>query len=433
MIHETIISFSNELGKVNKSILGHIKKMVEKNNKELIVVVIDDDKFQLKLIIHQLKSAGIVNITTYTSAVEALNDIADINSPETIIFLDLNMPSMDGIEFISLLNDAEYIGALILLSGENERILESTSRLAISYDLNILGHIVKPLKQFQLDRLLKEYKFYKKTKTSSFKKKIIYSTNRLRQALELDELFTVYQPKINLRTRELESIETLVRWAHPDDGIVFPDQFISLAEEAKLIKQLTLYVIDRALKDMKIWKEEGISVIIAINVSMDDLSDRSFIKEVETRLLKYNVKADELILEVTESKLMEEYSTSLNILTSLRLRKIGLSIDDFGTGHSSMVQLRDIPFTELKLDRSFVHGAWKDKTLYTIFKASQQLAQNMNIKMVAEGVEDVDDWEFLIKEECDYAQGYYIAKPMLPHLLKKWSMDWEKKMKDITL
>ena len=164
---------------------------------------------------------------------------------------------------------------------------------------------------------------------------------------------------------------------------------------------------------------------MTVNISMDNLTTLDFADYVAREVVKANVPQTGLVLEVTESRLMKDPVAPLDILSRLRLKHIGLSIDDFGTGHSSLTQLRDIPFDELKVDRSFVHGAHRYAPLRAIFEASLGMAQHLGMRTVAEGVEDHADWEYLRSSGCDLAQGYFITKPMPANELSTWLVDWE--------
>jgi len=220
-------------------------------------------------------------------------------------------------------------------------------------------------------------------------------------------------------------VETLVRWRHPRDGMIFPDQFIGVAEAHKMIDDLTRAVIADALDQARAWREKaGLALRIAINISIDNLAALDFADAVTAQAAAAGVAPQDLVLEVTESRLMENMRAPLDILTRLRLRRFRLSIDDFGTGHSSLAQLRDIPFDELKVDRSFVHGANANETVRAIYDASLRLAKQLGMEVVAEGVEDRNDWEFLRSTGCDIAQGYFIAKPMSAAQIPGWINLW---------
>jgi EAL domain-containing protein (putative c-di-GMP-specific phosphodiesterase class I) len=184
------------------------------------------------------------------------------------------------------------------------------------------------------------------------------------------------------------------------------------------------------LRQARLWQDAGLHLHVAVNVSMNNLGSLEFPDFVARAALNAGVQPASVVLEVTESRLMKNPLEALDILTRLRLKRIGLSIDDFGTGHSSLAQLRDIPFDELKIDRSFVHGAWRDSSLRAIFDASLGMAKQLGMKTVAEGVEDRDDWDFLRATGCDMAQGYFIARPMPADDLPAWIQAWEMRVRE---
>jgi EAL domain-containing protein (putative c-di-GMP-specific phosphodiesterase class I) len=212
---------------------------------------------------------------------------------------------------------------------------------------------------------------------------------------------------------------------------VFPDQFIGTAEETGLIDDLTRTVLTNALHQACVWQAAGLHLQISVNVSMDNLGLLEFPDAVAEAAARAGIPSSNLELEVTESRLMKDPLASFDILTRLRLKRIGLSIDDFGTGHSSLAQLRDIPFDELKVDRGFVHGACRDSSIRAIFEASLGMARQLGMKTVAEGVEDQEDWDFLRTSGCNTAQGYFIARPMPAADLTGWMAAWEIRRRDL--
>lgn len=234
--------------------------------------------------------------------------------------------------------------------------------------------------------------------------------------------------KVVVATGDVIGMETLVRWQHPEDGLVFPDRFIPVAEAHGLVGDLTRAVLKGALVQAKAWQEAGQALSVAVNVSMDDLAALEFADFVAAETAAVGMPPQSVVLEVTESRLMQSLATSLDVLARLRLKRFRLSIDDFGTGHSSLAQLRDLPFDELKIDRSFTRGAWQDERLRAIFEASLSLANQLGMEVVAEGVEDADDWAFLRQTGCHLGQGYFIARPMPAAALPGWLEDWRRRM-----
>jgi EAL domain-containing protein (putative c-di-GMP-specific phosphodiesterase class I) len=253
----------------------------------------------------------------------------------------------------------------------------------------------------------------------------------VREAIANGELVNYYQPKVSFTSGRVVGVETLVRWNHPADGLVFPDQFIGVAEAHGLINDLTSVVLTAALAQSKAWREAGLVLSMAVNVSMGNLSSLDFPEFVGRLCTVAGVLPKGVVLEITESQLVRDLRGPLDVLTRLRLKRFHLSIDDFGTGNSSLSQLRDIPFDELKVDRGFVHGAWANPTLRAIYEASLGLGKQIGMSIVAEGVEDRQDWDFLQLTGCDLGQGYFIAKPMPASALPGWIDEWQMRVSEL--
>jgi EAL domain-containing protein (putative c-di-GMP-specific phosphodiesterase class I)/AmiR/NasT family two-component response regulator len=393
------------------------------NKSTLKILILDDEPFMVKMLEHMLTSLGFNQLTSYDNGKMALASLDSSNSQPDVILLDLNMPEMDGIEFVRHLVGKSYSGSIILVSGEDTRLMQTVERLVSVHKIPMLGYLKKPINPEKLSALLDGWTPLGYVRPQLAKK--IYSSEDVRAAIVNHELVNYYQPKVDVACGKVMGVESLVRWHHPQDGMVFPDQFIGVAEEHGLINDLTREVISEAFSQTKIWRDAGLQLRVAVNISMENLDSLEFADYVTTAAANAGIVSDDIVLEVTESRLMKNLSTSLEILTRLRLKRFHLSIDDFGTGHSSLTQLRDLPFNELKVDQGFVHGASSNKTLRSIYNASLSLAQQLGIKSVAEGVENRADWDFIRSSGCDLAQGYYIAKPMPADELHDWIIRWE--------
>jgi EAL domain-containing protein (putative c-di-GMP-specific phosphodiesterase class I)/ActR/RegA family two-component response regulator len=395
------------------------------------ILVLDDESFMLKLLGRILLNLGFTSVIFCDNGRSALEQITDASGRPNLILLDLNMPEMDGIEFVRHLVDRHYSGSLILISGEDERMLQTAEKLVRAHKIPILGYLHKPVKPDALSAMLEKWTPPPAEAAGVAKK--MYNSDELRAALDNGELINYYQPKVAVATGELIGVETLARWQHPVDGLIFPDQFINVAEASGLIDKLTQVVFTGAMTQAKAWEEAHLPLRIAVNVSMDNLASLDFLNFVAEITEKLGVAPHNVVLEVTETRLMQDTRAPLEILTRLRLKRFRLSIDDFGTGHSSLAQLRDIPFDELKIDQGFVHGAWKDETLRAMYDASLSLARQLEMEVVAEGVEDRNDWDLLRSTGCDLAQGTFMSRPMLAADLPGWIEKWRERVRKESL
>jgi histidine ammonia-lyase len=244
--------------------------------------------------------------------------------------------------------------------------------------------------------------------------------SELTRALAERELVLHYQPKIALRTGRVTGVEALVRWQHPTRGLVSPDQFIPVAQETGLIRPLTLYVIDEALRQCQEWRDCGHELAVAVNVSMRNLVDARFPTDIQELLAQRNMPAALLGLEITETAIVADPYRTRAVLERLAAMGIRLAVDDFGTGYTSLAYLKRLPVRELKIDRSFVGNMMRDDDDAVIVRSTIDLGQNLGLEVVAEGVEDADTLAGLEALGCDLAQGYYMSHPIAGDALMNW-------------
>lgn len=394
------------------------------NNPAIKILILDDELFTLKLTSRMLANLGYDAVSTCDNGRAALDLINNPDDTPNLILLDINMPEMDGLEFVRHLVDCHYSGSLILASGEDERMQQAAVKLARAHGISVLGNLPKPVTPEGLAEMIAKWTPPAIQGKTPAKKKS-YPEDELRAAIANNELVNYYQPKVLTATGRVMGVETLVRWRHPRDGLVFPDQFIGVAEAHGLIDDLTLAVMASAMADTRRWNDAGLKLNVAINLSMDNLNSPDYPNLVVKLAEEAGVSPQTMELEVTETRLMRDLRTPLEILTRLRLKRFRLSIDDFGTGNSTLAQLRDLPFDELKIDQSFVHGAWNNAKLRAMFDASLGLAKQLGMEAVAEGVEDQADWDFVRDRKCDIVQGYFVAKPMPAAELPGWIASWQ--------
>ncbi len=252
----------------------------------------------------------------------------------------------------------------------------------------------------------------------------VYGAAEVREAITTGKLANYYQSKVDITTGQVVGVETLVRWFHPQDGMVYPHQFIGVAEAHGLINDLTRVILANALAQVKVWREAGLMLRVAVNLSAGNLVSLEFVDLVVESATKTGVPPQLVDLEMPANSLKEDLCTPLEVLTRLREQQFRLSINDFDIENTSLTEFSDLPFDEIKIVPSFVHGAWNNIKLQAKFDATTGLAKQLGKSVVAVGVEDRADWEFIRKTECNIAQGLHISPPMPGPDLPGWIRSW---------
>ena len=378
---------------------------------DLKILLVDDDPLILNLITRLLNNIGSRCVTTAGNGIEGLAKLDTNDTAYDIVLCDLNMPEMDGILFLRDLSNRSFTGGIAFLSGEDERMLETAFELAKALNLNCLGTISKPnLHQDSLLGILENFGSLEDHNPKTRPRMI--DEDEFRHGLEHDAIELYYQPKVRMDNGTVCGVEALVRWKHSQRGILAPATFIPVAETIGKMDELTYIVYKKAMMQMADWRHQRLVLDIAINISVNTFSAPDFPTFLINTAHDYAVEHGKIILEITESEAMTDAMKCLEILMHLRMKRFGLSVDDFGTGHSSLSKLKQIPFTELKIDRTFVNNAVKNASSRAILESSVDLARKFKMKIVAEGVETKEDWDLVKALGCDYVQGYYCARPM---------------------
>jgi diguanylate cyclase (GGDEF)-like protein len=248
--------------------------------------------------------------------------------------------------------------------------------------------------------------------------------SELRGAIQRGELILHYQPKADLRSGRVVGMEGLVRWEHPERGLLLSDDFVPLAEPTGLIGPLTRHVIDQALQECRSWRDQGIDIHVAVNLSPRNLEDARLPDLVARSLDRWGLEPDALVLEITESAILQEPIKALQVVTSLAGMGVRLMIDDFGTGYSSLAYLRRLPVSALKIDKSFVMGMLREENDAVIVRSTIDLGRNLGLEVVAEGVESAELWTRLSALGCDVAQGFHLSMPLPPEHVPRWMEEW---------
>ncbi|MGA3068711.1 MAG: EAL domain-containing response regulator [Terracidiphilus sp.] len=354
------------------------------------------------------------------AATDAATFLKILTPDTTLILLDLMMPEMDGVELLRLLGERKCKASIVLMSGVGKRVLETAEQLAQVLGLSIVGHLQKPFRLAELEEVL----------TSSGKPAAlqfvqpsaqITQNEELRTAIERNEFVLHYQPQIDIATGAVIGVEGLARWQHPERGLIFPDDFIGRLEELRLIDELGWIVVNRGLSEVgQFANGDGRAPMLSLNESAYSLHDLKFPDILVSIAEKHGVSPANVTIEITESGLIEELSRSLDILTRLRMKQVKLSIDDFGTGYAMMKQLRNIPATELKIDKSFVQNMQESDRDRIMVRKTVEMGHELGMHVIAEGVETKEQLDLLRRDGCDSVQGYFFSRPLPPGKLVSW-------------
>ena len=396
------------------------------NGNRLRLLVIDDDLSMGELIGVVAEDVGYA--VTVTSDFEGFK--THYSEDISFVVVDLLLPDVDGIEIIRFLAAHQSRAGVLLVSGFDRRVLQTAEQLAGAQNLKVIGSLAKPFTVAALARLLNSAVPPELKRNTLSGPKL--SPDDLTRAIDEGELLAFFQPKVALKTGAVESAEVLVRWRHPAEGILEPGCFIPLAEQSGLVSALTEVIMVKSFIQCAHWREQGLDIKLSINLSPRSLTSLNLPERIVALALRHGVAPNQMVVEVTESWLVEDMVTTLDILTRLRMKGIGLAIDDFGTGYSTMEQLKQIPFSELKLDQLFVRGAVHDPESRIIVASSIDLAHKLQLRVVAEGVESRADWDLMLDLGCDEAQGYFIARPMPAQEFQGWLAQWQQRYKQIS-
>lgn len=387
-------------------------------NDAVRVLIVDDDEFFLELTTLVLRQFGVQQIETATNGAEILLQLTRNTSEYDIILSDLNMPMMDGVELLRHLSRIKFTGGIILLTGEDQKILSAAESLAKAHDVNLLGVLQKPIQTEPLLAMLESWSG--SGMQSRSKKHREFSVRELVRGISDGEIVPYYQPRISLATGEVAGVECLARWLHPTLGLIPPNDFIPTLEQHQLIGPLTYSLLEQSIAQLRDWHAGGLNLKLAINITAENLTDIRFPDRLLRLAQHHGTPLSSLVLELTENQLMEHLTLSLDTLIRLRLKGVALAIDDFGTGYSNLAQIKRAPFCELKIDRSFVQMSTQDPDGRAILEASITMGKKLGLRVVTEGVETEEELALARTLGADEVQGYIFARPMAAEQATDW-------------
>jgi EAL domain-containing protein (putative c-di-GMP-specific phosphodiesterase class I) len=398
-------------------------------NKQGISTIIVDDSKSIRVVLDAiLKQLGVNNIAHCGTGLEALTMINDRPNYYQLLFVDLNMPEMDGMELIRHLGNQDFNGSIVIISGMETRVINLASEIARQHKVHLIGNIAKPISANDLQRTLTKFHYLNENMSTP---QIPLSKTELELAISEQRIIPYYQPKIDSHTNQVHSIEVLARIDNPGHGdSILPVRFIQCAEDNNLIDEVTFQLLAKSITDYKEMRAcFGNSLTLAFNLSPLQLNDLETPEKLDALFSQHDISPKQVVVEVTEEWALQS-SNQLETLNRLRMRGYGVSLDDFGTGFTNVTQLRNLPFSEIKIDRSFITDIHQDHFSQVIVNTLIDITQKYSYDLVAEGIESHEEYQYLKSLNTRMLlQGYLISKPKPKNELIRWFHNW-KKMSD---
>ena len=397
--------------------------IVQSQLQSLHFLVAEADPVQRRALIETLDQVGATRVTDVPDGPMALRTLQASFTPKVdVAIIDLDLGGMDGLELLRAIAALKSTVRLIVVGAQPASVLFSVESLAQAHGVDLLGTIAKPVTSTKLKVLLDNYQPPQPAHAGPDVPG--FSFAEVGVGLQKRQFEPFFQPKIELETGQVKGLETFARWRHPEHGMLGPAAFIGALEQNNRVDFLDWTMLEMSVERCRRYHDQGIPISISLNLAPETLAHPHFIRQVTSTMQRHGVLPDYLTFEMTESSILSFDADFIERLVRLRMMGFGLAIDDYGTGRSNLQILARIPFSELKIDRSFVDGASKKRQLGTVLKSCLGLAHSLDRMSVAVGVETRQDWDFLQGLGCTYAQGYHIANPMPADEFPGWLEDW---------
>jgi EAL domain-containing protein (putative c-di-GMP-specific phosphodiesterase class I) len=374
----------------------------------------------LVALLGQLGAGQVTDVADGMAALQALD--AGATPRVNVALIDLDLPGMDGLTLLRRLGEIQCAARLIVTGAQPAGLLFSVETLAEAFGIELLGAIARPVTAVTLKPVLENYTPLPRSAQTAIEPRFTFQQVGI--GLQKRQFEPYFQPKIELATGQVKGLEVFARWNHPEHGVLGPASFVDALGESGRIDFLDWSMIELSVERQRWLQDQDIAIPISLNIASETLAHPAFVRQISACLGRHGVAATDLTFEISESSVLNTDPDFIERLVRLRMMGFGLAIDDYGTGRSNLQLLARIPFTELKIDRSFVDGASRRLPLSTLLRSCLSLAHSLDRKSVAVGVETRRDWDFLQALGCTYAQGYHIANPMPATAFPAWLGDW---------
>jgi len=397
--------------------------MLQDNSKRILVV--DDDSFIVSLTVSALQKLGYSTIDTAGDGVDALKKLDNAAATYDIIICDLNMPEMDGIEFMKCANQRCFQGGLILLSGEDKRILQLALEMAECQKLNILGYLTKPINASILSDILSEHSNLTSEETQSENQQAISEAELLLGLRNGSESLVLYfEPIAHIRSGEIIGVETIAKWKHSTRGILEPEAFVPVAQEYGHMNELAINIYNKAVKQTAAWLSDGIFLQNHIEISLDALTTNSSVDLLLNKPTELGIAQKHINLEITDSEIDNEDTELTELLMRFHFKKIGIVIDNFDLGAPDMSRVSNFPFSQIKSHRDLLHSTNSDPQLGSTVKKNNSLAKKLNLEVAVKGIYDREDWNQAESLGFDCVQGEFCSAALSNDNLLEFLDNW---------
>jgi EAL domain-containing protein (putative c-di-GMP-specific phosphodiesterase class I)/CheY-like chemotaxis protein len=383
------------------------------------VLVVDDSRVQREHIASLCHGLGVEQVHLAEHGADALAVLARLATPPEAMVIDLEMPVMDGVELIQQMRLLALQIPFVVASTREATLVQSVETMARLQGLPVVRGLCKPLSEAALREALGLVGQIRRAAAPGGSDAPI-DPAALAHAIASGAIVPYYQPKIDACTGVIRGVEVLARWLDPALGNPVPDRFIAAAEAEGQIHALTLAIARQAFKQAAHWNARGLVLSLAVNLSPKLLAHAALVDELAALAQQHGLPAQQVVFEITEGSVVAAPGVSLGTLARLRMKGFGLSIDDYGTGFSSLQRLARVPWTELKIDRSFVDGAHRHAHQRAILQSAIEMASRLQLVSVAEGVETLEDWRLLQSFGCTVGQGWLFGRAMPASELPAW-------------
>ncbi|MDR3670696.1 MAG: EAL domain-containing response regulator [Holophaga sp.] len=386
------------------------------------MLVVEDSPTQRDFAVSMIRGMGASRVLEAANGIDALG-VLEREAGIDLVFCDLEMPYMDGMALIEAMAARAMNPHLIILSSHDASVLESVRLMAVTYGISLPGIIPKPLSREKIIQVLATSPFRPRPAAGADAAQASFTNLEIRRGMKKGEFECFYQPQITMQEARLSGVEALVRWRHPDLGVMGPASFLPQIEKnPEIMSRLTLQILEQVTRQWHEWHAGGLAVELSVNLSAVSLSSAGFADRIMEAVARHDLPPETLVLEITESASIANLGHTLANLARLRMRGFKLSIDDFGTGYATYAQLERIPFTELKIDISITRELPASQRHTILARSLIQLAKDLNLRTVAEGIETKECWQALKSLGCDRGQGYFLGRPMPGDQLRGWAL-----------